>query len=349
MASEPHAAAAAADTDERRRRFSSVPDVCAPCWICLEDGPNEAGEPLIRACACRGETSAGYHLSCIIEYAWKKTQGVIAKFERHDRTARNIEEIWRSCPNCTQVYNTKVLVQLTQALVRRIEGVLPETHYLHYESRKFMMQAALLSKKNMDIVETELHNLLQILDASPQAFVDSFCQGLPIDEQRANGIVETERAELLMRFGELRSTQNDYQSALEFFEKAQSIYISVHGEDTKILQYSMNKVRETKIKLGLEDSDGMERELRQQIADIENSDIDNPIDLLGRKIRLHDLLLQRDPPEYLEAMKLLKEGIESVTQMMGSDHEVIVRLNMQLDHLKASYRKSLLEIRQSME
>ena len=313
------------------------------------DGPDEAGEPLIRACACRGETSAGYHLSCIIEYAWKKTQEVIAKFERNDRTARNIEEIWRSCPNCTQVYSTGVWVKLTQALVRLIEGVLPETHYLHYESRKLLMEAALVSKKYDDIAETELNNLFEVLDASPQDFVDSFGQGLPIDEQAANRIVETERAELLTRFGELRSTQEDYENALELFEKAQSTYLSVHGQDTKIHRCSYN-IRQTKIKLGLEDSDGMESELRQQIADIENSEgrVD-PIDLLGRKIRLHELLLQRDPPEYLEAMKLLKEGIESVTQMMGSDHEVIVRLNMQLDHLKASYRKSLLEIRQSME
>ena len=25
--------------------------VCAPCWICLEDGPDENGEPLVRDCA----------------------------------------------------------------------------------------------------------------------------------------------------------------------------------------------------------------------------------------------------------------------------------------------------------
>ena len=50
-------------------------------------------------------------------------------------------------------------------------------------------------------------------------------------------------------------------------------------------------------------------------------------------------------------MKLLREGIESMTQMMGSEYEVIVRMNMQLDHLKASYmyRMSLLKIRQSMK
>ena len=65
MTSEPEEQAVVADADK-------PPLVCAPCWICLEDGPDEKGEPLIRDCACRGETSAGYHLSCIIKFASAK-------------------------------------------------------------------------------------------------------------------------------------------------------------------------------------------------------------------------------------------------------------------------------------
>ena len=44
------------------------------CWICLEEGPNDAGEPLLNdCCACRG--SSGYvHSTCLIDYAKAKTR-----------------------------------------------------------------------------------------------------------------------------------------------------------------------------------------------------------------------------------------------------------------------------------
>ena len=74
------------------------PLVCAPCWICLEDGPDEAGEPLVRDCACRGETSAGYHLSCIINYATAKTDQVL-NANMLDICKGDFIKDWRDCPN----------------------------------------------------------------------------------------------------------------------------------------------------------------------------------------------------------------------------------------------------------
>ena len=41
----------------------------ASCYICLDEGPDEAGKPLVRDCSCRGDTAGFAHLSCIIEYA----------------------------------------------------------------------------------------------------------------------------------------------------------------------------------------------------------------------------------------------------------------------------------------
>ena len=43
------------------------------CGICFEEGPNDAGEPLLSGCcSCRG--SAGhFHADCVIKYAKVKT------------------------------------------------------------------------------------------------------------------------------------------------------------------------------------------------------------------------------------------------------------------------------------
>ena len=77
--------------------------ICAPCWICLEEGPDEAGEPLVRNCSCRGETSAGYHISCLINYAKSKTQRLIERsIELND--FNSMKSTWLLCPNCSGPY-----------------------------------------------------------------------------------------------------------------------------------------------------------------------------------------------------------------------------------------------------
>lgn len=47
------------------------------CWICLAEGPNEEGEPLLNGrCSCRG--SAGYfHLDCVTEHAKSQTKSAV--------------------------------------------------------------------------------------------------------------------------------------------------------------------------------------------------------------------------------------------------------------------------------
>ncbi len=53
--------------------MAAVPDIPS-CYICLDEGPDEAGKPLVRDCSCRGDTAGFAHLSCIIEYAEQKSK-----------------------------------------------------------------------------------------------------------------------------------------------------------------------------------------------------------------------------------------------------------------------------------
>lgn len=47
----------------------------ASCWICLDEGEDEHGRPLMRNCACRGE-SGWAHVSCLSGYAKTRTDGM---------------------------------------------------------------------------------------------------------------------------------------------------------------------------------------------------------------------------------------------------------------------------------
>ena len=47
------------------------------CWICLCDGPDDNGQIPRRDCSCRGTDSGYAHLSCLVEYAKQKTNGMV--------------------------------------------------------------------------------------------------------------------------------------------------------------------------------------------------------------------------------------------------------------------------------
>lgn len=45
----------------------------AMCFICLGEGDDDEGGPLISDCSCRGDSAGFAHLSCIIQYAEQKS------------------------------------------------------------------------------------------------------------------------------------------------------------------------------------------------------------------------------------------------------------------------------------
>jgi hypothetical protein len=45
----------------------------AMCFICLGEGDDDEGGPLVRDCSCRGDSAGFAHLSCIIQYAEQKS------------------------------------------------------------------------------------------------------------------------------------------------------------------------------------------------------------------------------------------------------------------------------------
>ena len=89
-----------------------VPPKDADCWICLEDN-HSAEDPLVRDCSCRGSAGWG-HLSCITQYAQQKS-----KEFGEGNTVRVFEWMrpFSSCPNCHQLYNKRLTIDLANELV----------------------------------------------------------------------------------------------------------------------------------------------------------------------------------------------------------------------------------------
>lgn len=117
----------------------------ASCWICLDDGPDELGKPIVRDCSCRG--SMGYcHLSCIIKFAEEKSKAIV---DEAARRGGNINRQWENCPNCKQIYQNELRYDLSTAYVLYSERE-NKSHdgtgkFAYYNSRHRVMMA-LMSK-----------------------------------------------------------------------------------------------------------------------------------------------------------------------------------------------------------
>ena len=85
--------------------FSDV----ASCYICLDEGPDEAGKPLVRDCSCRGDTAGFAHLYCIIEFAKQKSK------QAADSDLAGFSTPWDECNNCNQLFQNQVALDLSSA------------------------------------------------------------------------------------------------------------------------------------------------------------------------------------------------------------------------------------------
>ena len=88
----------------------AVPEIPS-CYICLDEGPDEAGKPLVRDCSCRGDTAGFAHLSCIIEYAEQKSK------QAADSDLWAFSTPWYDCNNCHQPFQNQVALDLSSDFV----------------------------------------------------------------------------------------------------------------------------------------------------------------------------------------------------------------------------------------
>jgi len=127
-------------------------NIDASCWICLDEGLDELGKPLVRDCSCRGESGFA-HLACIITYAQQKSRCVAASANGE---MSDFIEPWRTCPSCKQLYVNEVGIDLATALVTFSESNYnPENNGFHLEALSRKLDALAWSDQTEDMEETK--------------------------------------------------------------------------------------------------------------------------------------------------------------------------------------------------
>ena len=80
------------------------------CWICLDEGLDDHGQPLSRNCACRGD-SGWAHISCLASFAKMQTNGM-SPVDFINVVRRLKGTAWSYCHTCKQEHHGDLRVAL---------------------------------------------------------------------------------------------------------------------------------------------------------------------------------------------------------------------------------------------
>jgi hypothetical protein len=113
--------------------FPSDIDEVAVCYLCLDGGDDESGQPLRRDCACRGTDAGFVHLSCLTEYAETKSQQASGMIE--------FRVPWIECPGCHQEYQNDLAIDLATEFISFVRRQYPDDTRRQVESLHLKLHA----------------------------------------------------------------------------------------------------------------------------------------------------------------------------------------------------------------
>ena len=307
--------------------------VDASCWLCLEEGPDDSGKPLVRDCSCRGSSGVA-HVSCIIKYSKSESRRI---YETGDPVKSCIMPFCY-CPNCKQLYQNDLRKTLAKVGVEFVENELDvdgngnPNEFLHMH---FMMnQMSTLDSEDVDdndVAEAitakfiSAHNRLKSkLDVDGRASKDIGFQHLV-----ANGYATI--ATFYRKTG-LNGSQEGQLRAIEFCEKARDVFKTMDTMEAQFGQTAVDKIiSDIQSELGVGgnvvDGDGEAREhniitlthLRQQYQNcIGRFGESNPMTIeMGAAVAL---ALADQECRNIEAERLLMKLLDMSRLTHGPDH-----------------------------
>jgi len=108
--------------------LASDDDGVAVCYLCLDGGLDEAGQPLRRDCACRGTDAGFVHLSCFAEYAAAKSK------QARNKDMKSFINPWETCPGCHQYYQNELRIDIASEFVSFVRRQYPRDTQSQVES-----------------------------------------------------------------------------------------------------------------------------------------------------------------------------------------------------------------------
>jgi len=325
-------------------RSTPAPLTCAPCWICLEDGPDEAeGDPLVRVCACRGE-AAGYHISCIIRYARSKTVDPILSSPAggpNQKVPGRLDTPWKQCPNCHQPYVGDCTLRLGRAFVDSTSD-LPDNHLLRFKARSFWASTLWVNSDATGSIK-EFKRLLDVLDRSDEGML------LYVPSTRQDQIEAAlhQQIVVLLDLALVYEKTYKYANCLEVAQRALDRIAATNPSELNLpfddaLMKKLNRLaKKCQAELGLIPKGEIgEIQLQWARKDLEESiESGNETDIYHKKLQVifHLATLKRFP----ESLKLAKETVEHSRRVLGPNHKETKEAEGLLNLLKAQYREYL--------
>ena len=222
-----------------------IPDG-ATCYLCLGDGLDEAGVPLVRDCSCRGDSAGFAHLSCIVQYAKQK-----CKLAQGTDLSSYLEP-WITCLGCKQMYQNQLSHDLTSALLSFTETTYGYPGNCDSDKLRIMIAlwenitTAISSTRSTKIVDGDIASKsnentkmdCEMLIKKLMSMVDEMKK-----EKHMSGWVYTPPTSLEYKFYELlsgfeargykflaevsaidNSTEAGFKTSIAYYERARTIY-----------------------------------------------------------------------------------------------------------------------------
>jgi len=194
-----------------------VNDDAPVCYICLDNGPDELGQPIRRDCSCRGSDCGFAHISCLIKYAQQKTE-IWDGYSIGD-----LSEPWVMCPCCLQPYQNELAVDLANEFV---------SYVVREHSSDLLLYLYALDHKLCALVARTINGIKMksesIRIANKMLFL---IRKLKTDRRyRFDLCITIIESSVYNRLGQITLVEDfdGYKKAIKYFEKCRDLANAVH-------------------------------------------------------------------------------------------------------------------------
>ena len=307
------------------------------CWLCLEDGPDASGMPLVRDCSCRG--SSGFaHTACIISYA--ESDG-----RQTYQHCGNIGMAFQQCPNCKQEYNNKLRYNLERARVEFVEKEFTNDHMLHL--RALIHRVRVLDVESVaDRAEGEEIGLRMITIVEEMKSQPSMQEH---DVWKSGGYMKMEAVVLYVigLFNMNIGSTESLQEALGYFGSAIELFTSI-GDEINLMtaRRNLSKIESSLYGKQLRHNDESNLEFCQKQYNYwrEKLGEHHPITIRRGELLAHTLFSLN---QGAAAEKLLTKLAETSRQVHGHNHNSTLSVTSALRDIKER-RPVCVESRESL-
>ena len=282
------------------------PPPTASCYICLENSTDS--KPLLRNCACRGDTGWA-HVACLAKFAASKVTE--AQRKKDPSIDKLLWEFWEFCILCKTPYMQNMALAMAEAFVKQYEH-LPDTNELRYLSLYYLAS----SRYNVDDTDgaLELYNgLLQTCGILTK---------MGVDVRMAEGNVHGSIAAALF------FKKDQFKNALTSIERQRELCVAVCGPNSLKVQRvehmkdtMMERIRYKEGERSHQKGDPAAELVlaRQKFKEYwEDTTTTNPPKRFGLYLSL--ILALRKNKKHQECLEKCEELIAESRQIFGSDH-----------------------------